>query len=157
MALLAKAELRLTRGLTSITWYSLLATPFWSGAHFSATMGCGVRANCMLQPPSIFNALMILRLADLSVWYSLSLRVWLGATTILSPVCIPIGSMFSMMQTAMQLSAASRMTSNSISFQPRTHCSTRTSWLMLESRPLATTCSSSFLVWTMPPPVPPSV
>ncbi len=29
---------------------------------------------------------MIFKLADLSIWYSLSVRVWLGATTMLSPV-----------------------------------------------------------------------
>ena len=44
--------------------------------------------------------------------------VWLGATTMLSPVWIPIGSRFSMLQTVMQLSKRSRTTSYSISFQP---------------------------------------
>ena len=41
-----------------------------------------------------------------SIWYSLSDSVWLGATTMLSPVCTPIGSKFSMLQTVMQLSGA---------------------------------------------------
>ena len=59
---------------------------------------------------------MILSAAERSIWYSLSLRVWLGATTMESPVWMPMGSMFSMLQTVMQLSAASRMTSYSISF-----------------------------------------
>ena len=65
------------------------------------------------------SARMILSDAERSIWYSLSGSVWLGATTIESPVCTPIGSMFSMLQTVMQLSAPSRITSYSISFQPR--------------------------------------
>ena len=59
-------------------------------------------------------------------WYSSSFRVWDGATTIDSPVWIPIGSMFSMLHTVMQLSRPSRTTSYSISFQPRRHSSTST-------------------------------
>ena len=65
------------------------------------------------------SARMILSDAERSIWYSLSGSVWLGATTIESPVCTPIGSMFSMLQTVMQLSALSRITSYSSSFQPR--------------------------------------
>jgi hypothetical protein len=41
-----------------------------------------------------------------------------GATVIESPVCTPIGSMFSIEQMMMQLSALSRTTSISYSFQP---------------------------------------
>ena len=41
-----------------------------------------------------------------SIWYSLSDSVWLGATTMLSPVCTPIGSKFSMLQTVMQVAGA---------------------------------------------------
>ena len=55
-----------------------------------------------------------------------SLSVCDGATTIESPVWIPIGSMFSMLHTVMQLSRASRTTSYSISFQPCRHSSTST-------------------------------
>ncbi len=62
---------------------------------------------------------MIFRAAERSIWYSLSVSVWLGATTMLSPVWTPMGSRFSMLQTVMQLSAPSRITSYSISFQPR--------------------------------------
>ena len=47
----------------------------------------------------------------------------------LSPVCTPIGSMFSMLHTVMQLSAASRITSYSISFHP-TRDFSRSTWSM---------------------------
>eukprot|EP00961_Rhodomonas_salina_P112367 1512175-Rhodomonas_salina.2 len=51
---------------------------------------------------------------------------WEGATTIDSPVWMPSGSKFSMLQTVMQLPHASRTTSYSISFHPRSDFSTRT-------------------------------
>ena len=51
-------------------------------------------------------------------WYSLSVSVCAGATVIESPVCTPIGSRFSIEHTMMQLSALSRTTSISNSFQP---------------------------------------
>ena len=51
-------------------------------------------------------------------WYSLSVRVWAGATVIESPVCTPMGSRFSMEQTTTTLSILSRITSSSNSFQP---------------------------------------
>ncbi len=41
------------------------------------------------------------------IWYSLSVRVWAGATVIESPVWTPIGSKFSIEQTMTQLSARS--------------------------------------------------
>src|SRR3972149_1428507 len=111
----------------------------------------------MLQPPSIPRARMILSEAERSIWYSLSLRVWLGATTMLSPVWTPIASRFSMLQTVMQLSAASRITSYSISFQPRRQRSSST-WLIGEAaRPARTMRSRAAAVWAMPPPVPPRV
>src|SRR5712691_3343040 len=47
--------------------------------------------------------------AERSIWYWRSESVWLGATTMLSPVCTPIGSRFSMLQMAMQVSLASRI------------------------------------------------
>jgi hypothetical protein len=78
---------------------------------------------------------MILSAEVRSIWYSLSERVCDGATTMLSPVWTPIGSMFSMLQIVMQVSAASRITSYSISFQPATLCSTRTWWIGLNCRP----------------------
>ncbi len=53
-----------------------------------------------------------------SLWYSLLVSVCEGATTRLSPVCMPSGSKFSMLQTVMQLSKRSRTTSYSTSFHP---------------------------------------
>ena len=53
-----------------------------------------------------------------SIWYSLSESVSAGAATMLSPVCTPTGSKFSIEQTAMTFPALSRIVSNSISFQP---------------------------------------
>ena len=61
------------------------------------------------------------------IWYSLSVSVSAGATVIESPVWTPIGSMFSIEQTMMQLSFLSRTTSISNSFQPSTLSSTSTS------------------------------
>src|SRR4030042_3394795 len=98
VALEARAELLETRGFTSMT----LSSPV-----------LGFTANCMFAPPSIPSALMILIVALLSSWWSLSLKVWAGAMTMLSPVCTPIGSRFSMLQTMMQLSLESRITSYS--------------------------------------------
>ena len=63
-----------------------------------------------------------------------------GATVMLSPVWTPIGSMFSIEQTMMQLSARSRTTSISYSFQPRTDSSISTSPIGEASRPEATIC-----------------
>ena len=60
-------------------------------------------------------------------WYSLSVSVSAGATVMESPVWTPIGSMFSIEQTMMQLSALSRTTSISYSFQPSTLSSISTS------------------------------
>ena len=53
----------------------------------------------------------------------------------LSPVCTPIGSTFSIEQMTTKLSARSRMTSSSNSFQPITDSSSSTSWTGLRSRP----------------------
>ena len=61
------------------------------------------------------------------IWYSLSVSVWMGATVMLSPVCTPMGSKFSMEQMITQLSALSRITSISYSFQPMSDSSTRIS------------------------------
>jgi hypothetical protein len=66
------------------------------------------------------------------IWYSLSVSVSAGATVMESPVCTPIGSMFSIEQTMMQLSALSRTTSISNSFQPSRLSSIRI-WLTGEA------------------------
>jgi hypothetical protein len=88
------------------------------------------------------------------IWYSSSFSVWLGATTMDSPVWMPIGSRFSMLQTVTQLSRPSRTTSYSISFQPRRHSSTST-WGTPPSNARRTASSSSSGDSTMPLPLPP--
>ena len=62
-----------------------------------------------------------------------------------------------MEQTTTHVSAASRITSSSNSFQPRTDSSTRTSWTGESVRPRLTIDSKSSALKAMPPPVPPSV
>ena len=89
------------------------------------------------------SARMIFSDADRSIWYSLSESVWLGATTIESPVWMPIGSRFSMLQMVMQLSAPSRITSYSISFQPVRQRSTSTWPIGLASMPPGAPISES--------------
>ena len=100
---------------------------------------------------------MIRRAALRSCWYSLSLSVCDGATTIESPVWTPIGSRFSMLQIVMQVSAPSRMTSYSISLQPRSERSTRTCPMGDAAMPRAAVVASSCASRAKPPPVPPSV
>ena len=78
---------------------------------------------------------MMSRAAERSIWNSRLARVWVGATTMESPVCTPTGSMFSMEQMVITLPAESRMTSNSISFQPEMHRSMSTSLTRLRLRP----------------------
>ncbi|OQB68147.1 MAG: hypothetical protein BWX93_01607 [Bacteroidetes bacterium ADurb.Bin139] len=86
-------------------------------------------------------------------WDSLLLSVCVGATTMLSPVCIPSGSKFSMLHTVMQLSYLSRTTSYSISFHPLRLFSTST-WGANEKDFSARTTSSSSLS-QKPEPSPP--
>ena len=76
-------------------------------------------------------------------WYSLSVSVWTGATVMLSPVWTPIGSRFSMEQMMTTLSALSRITSSSYSFQPMTDSSISTSPTGLSSRPRVTSSVNS--------------
>ena len=80
------------------------------------------------------------------IWYSLSVSVSAGATVMLSPVWTPIGSTFSMEHTMMQLSALSRTTSISNSFQPRTLSSTSTSPTGEASMPRSTISRNSSLL-----------
>ena len=75
----------------------------------------------------------------------------------LSPVCTPSGSTFSIEQTAIQVSSASRITSYSISCQPTRQRSIITWRIGLARKPLCTRSQYSSSVATMPPPVPPRV
>ena len=129
MAFEARAELRETRGFISITTMRPLA---------------GLTANWMFEPPvSTPMARMTAKLASRIAWYSLSVSVWIGATVIESPVWTPIGSKFSIEQMTTQLSARSRMTSISNSFQPRSDSSTKTSLTGERSSPRRQISSSS--------------
>jgi hypothetical protein len=96
----------------------------------------GSIANWMLQPPvSTPTSRMTAMATSRMFWYSRSVSVSAGATVTLSPVCTPIGSMFSMEHTITTLSALSRMTSSSYSFQPRMDSSRSTSVVGEASRP----------------------
>ena len=124
VALDASAEERETRGFISMT---------------TSRPSSGLTANCTLEPPvstpiSRSTAIEALRM----IWYSLSVSVSAGATVMELPVCTPIGSMFSIEQMMMQLSALSRITSISYSFQPSTLSSTSTSVVGEASRPACT-------------------
>ena len=125
----ASADDRDTRGFISIT---------------TSRPVSGSTANWTLEPPvstpiSRRHAIEASRM----IWYSLSVSVSAGATVTESPVWMPIGSTFSMEQTMMQLSAQSRTTSISYSFQPSTDSSTSTSCTGLARRPLRTISSYS--------------
>ena len=129
VALDASAEERETRGFISMMTSSPLS---------------GLMANCTLEPPvstPISRSTAIE--ASRRIWYSLSVRVSAGATVTESPVWIPMGSTFSMEQTMMQLSAQSRTTSISYSFQPSTDCSISTSVVGEARRPPRTMPSNS--------------
>ncbi len=100
---------------------------------------------------------MILSAEERSIWYSLSASVSAGATTMLSPVCTPMGSTFSMLQIAIVLPTLSRMVSNSISFQPYIYFSTSIWPIGEASIPAVATERISSSLYATPPPVPPSV
>ena len=117
----------------------------------------GDSANWTLQPPSTPSARMIASAALRSRWWTWSVSVWTGATTIESPVWTPSGSTFSIEHTAMHVSSASRMTSYSISCQPTRQRSIITCLIGLARRPERTRSQYASSVSTMPPPVPPSV
>ena len=110
-----------------------------------------------MQPPSIPTASSILREDVRSIWYSLSESVWLGATTMESPVWIPTGSMFSMLHTVMQFPLLSLITSYSTSFQPFTLFSRSTWPIVLSMSPDASMVLSESSFSAIPPPEPPSV
>ncbi len=124
MALDASALERETRGFISMT---------------TRRPSVGSTANWMLQPPvSTPTPRMMAREMSRIRWYSRSVRVSAGATVMESPVCTPIGSRFSMEQTTTTLSARSRISSSSYSFQPLMLSSTSTSCVGLAARPAAT-------------------
>ena len=85
------------------------------------------------------------------------MSVCAGATVIESPVCTPIGSMFSMEQIIMQLSFLSLTTSNSYSFQPKSDSSIRSSVVGDKSNPFSQISLNSWMLYAMPPPEPPKV
>ena len=125
----ARAEDRLTRGFISITT-------------MRPVFGC--TPNWMFDPPvSTPMARITCRARSRMAWYSTSESVCAGATVIESPVCTPIGSTFSMLQMITTLSALSRITSSSNSFQPRTDSSISTSCVGLYPSARAPNSSSS--------------
>ncbi len=137
----ARALDRLTRGFISMTTCSPVA---------------GSTANWMLEPPvSTPMRRMQAKAASRMRWYSSSDSVWAGATVIESPVCTPIGSKFSIEQMTTQLSARSRMTSSSYSFQPAIDRSMRISEIGLAARPAAAMRPSSSRSAAIPVPAPP--
>ncbi len=139
----ASADERDTRGFISIT---------------TSVPSAGSTPNWMFEPPvSTPISRMIAIAASRISWYSRSVSVCAGATVIESPVWTPIASKFSIEQMMTTLSAQSRITSSSYSFQPSTLCSTRQVWLGDWSSAHCTIDSSSSIVRAMPPPVPPSV
>jgi hypothetical protein len=129
VALEASAEERETRGFISMT---------------TMRPSFGLIENCTLEPPvstpiSRSTASEALRM----IWYSLSVSVWAGATVMESPVCTPMGSRFSIEQMMMQLSALSRTTSISYSFQPSNDSSINNSLVGDASRPRLQMVSNS--------------
>ena len=129
MAFEASADERETRGFISIT----IIRPFF-----------GSMANWMFEPPvSTPISRITVKEASRMIWYSRSVRVWIGATVMESPVWTPIGSMFSIEQMTTQLSARSRITSISNSFQPSSDSSIRTSETGDRSMPRKTISSNS--------------
>ena len=115
-------------------------------------------ANWMLLPPVSTPIARMMRIAWLRrFWYSLSVRVWAGATVIESPVCTPIGSRFSIEHTMTTLSFLSRTTSSSNSFQPRRLSSIRHEWVGDKKSARESFSVNSASVFTNPPPSPPRV
>ena len=79
-------------------------------------------------------------------WIAWGRGVSAGAMVMESPVCTPIGSIFSIEQMMMQLSRLSRTTSISNSFQPSTDSSISTSLVGEASRPRSTISRNSALL-----------
>jgi hypothetical protein len=143
VALEASADERDTRGFISMT----TRRPVF-----------GSTANWMFDPPVSTPTLRMTAFASSRIaWYCRSDSVICGATVIESPVWTPIASKFSIEQTMITLSAWSRITSSSNSFQPSTDSSIRTSCDGDSSSPFWTIFLKSAAVFATPPPEPPSV
>ena len=120
----ASAEERETRGFISIT----IMRP-----------SSGLTANWMLEPPVSTPTIEMMRRAQSRMrWYSRSDNVIAGATVTESPVWTPMASRFSIEHTTTKLSARSRITSSSYSFQPSTDSSTCTAFTGEARRPAST-------------------
>ena len=119
---------------------------------------CGLMANCTFDPPvSTPISRKIAKEALRITWYSLSVSVSAGAIVMLSPVCTPIGSKFSMLHTIMQLSFLSRITSISNSFHPSKLSSIRISCMGLKAKAEFANSLNSSKLYATPLPAPPSV
>ena len=141
MAFEARAEDRETRGFISITRRRPVS---------------GSTANCTFDPPVATPMARSTSIPSSRIsWYSLSERVWIGATVIESPVWTPMASRFSIEQITTALSAWSLITSNSNSFHPSTDSSTRISETGDASKPLRATSSNCRASWAIPVPPPP--
>ena len=107
VALEARADERDTRGFISMA----IMSPF-----------CGLIANWMLEPPvstlGLISRMMARAASHPLIFLVRQRRAW--ATVMLSPVWTPMGSKFSILHTMTTLSARSRITSSSYSFQPMT-------------------------------------
>ena len=118
----------------------------------------GLMANWILDPPVSTPIRRIqANAASRIFWYSTSDNVCAGATVIESPVWTPMGSKFSIEQTITQLSARSRITSSSYSFQPAIDRSIRISLIGLAWRPMAPARSRPARSYAIPVPPPPNM
>ena len=100
---------------------------------------------------------MILNAEFLSIWYSLLVKVWTGATTIESPVWTPTGSRFSIEHTIIAVLFLSLITSSSISLNPLIDLSTNTWDTGDNFKAFLTSGLNSSSLSANPPPVPPRV
>ena len=118
----------------------------------------GQMPNCTLEPPVSTPISRNIAIDAFRInWNSLSVKVCAGATVIESPVCTPIGSKFSMVHTIIQLSALSRTTSISYSFQPINDSSISSSEVGDKSKPRVQISLNSSMLYAIPPPLPPIV
>ena len=118
----------------------------------------GSTANWMLQPPvSTPTARMIAMAVSRIRWYSRSVSVMAGATVTESPVCTPIGSMFSIEQTTTTLSACVAHQLELELLPAEDALLEQDLGVGLASRPAPAMRRRSASVFAMPEPRPPSV